>query len=276
MQKIWFITGISSGLGKSLAEMVIQKGDFVIGTFRNASQVEEFNVIYKEKALGLQMDVTKPDEIEKVFQRVTKEFGKLDILVNNAGIGFAGAIEEATLEEAKNIFEVNVFGALKVTQEALPIFRKQGFGHIFQMSSGAGIKASAGFGIYNASKFALEGFSEALADEVRPLGIQVTIVEPGPFRTNFAGSSLVIAQKSIPDYENTAGVFKKKLTEIIHNNQEGDPDKASEILFDLALKPQAPLRLPLGKMVLGGIEAKLESVRTDLENWREVALSAVY
>lgn len=274
--KIWFITGISSGLGKALAQSVIDNGDFVIGTFRQDAQVQAFNEQYKEKALGVLADVTDAKAIGNILRLVVENYGRLDVLVNNAGVGFVGAVEEASMAEAREIFEVNVFGALQVTQLALPIFRKQGFGHIFQISSGSGFKAAAGFGIYNASKFALEGFSEALADEIRPLGIKLTIVEPGPFRTQFAGSSLKQAQNEIGDYAATAGTFRKRLIEVVNNNQEGDPEKGAKIIIDVANLENPPLRLPLGKIVLTAIEAKLESVKKDLENWREVAASAVF
>jgi len=275
-KRIWLITGISSGLGKALAETVMEHGDFVVGTFRKQSQVEEFNKMHEGKGLGLLADVTNTEEVQKIFEIITDKYGRLDVLVNNAGVGFVGAIEEASLAEARAIFEVNVFGALQVTQMALPTFRKQGFGHIFQISSGSDIKASAGFGIYNASKFALEGFSEALADEIKPLGIKMTIVEPGPFRTEFAGTSLMQAHNEIKEYEATAGAFRKKLTEVVHNHQEGHPRKAANIIMEVSNHENPPLRLPLGKIVLGGIEVKLASMQQDLDNWRDVSASAVY
>jgi NAD(P)-dependent dehydrogenase (short-subunit alcohol dehydrogenase family) len=182
-RKIWFITGISSGLGKAIAQTAVEKGDFVIGTFRSQIQADVFNNQHKDEASALKLDITKPKEIQKAFQTIKKQFGKLDVLVNNAGFGFAGAVEEASDKEVRAVFEANFFGTLQVTQAALPIFREQKSGHIIQISSHGGIKAFPGFGIYNASKFALEGFSEALAAEVAPLSIKVTIVEPGPFRT---------------------------------------------------------------------------------------------
>ena len=195
-KKIWLITGISSGLGKSLAEAVINQGDFVIGTFRKDEQVEAFNQKYQDTALGVKVDVTQSADIQKVYQLVIEQFGRLDVLVNNAGVGFAGAVEEASLEEVRSVFEANFFGALEVTQAFLPLFRQQKSGHILQISSHGGIKAFAGFGVYNASKFALEGISEALAQEIAPLGIKLTLVEPGPFRTKFAGSGFILAQNS--------------------------------------------------------------------------------
>lgn len=272
---IWFITGISSGLGKALAQTVIDKGDFVIGTFRNQSQTDTFNIQHKGKALALTLDITMSNEIERAVKLVTEKFGQIDVLVNNAGYGLAGAIEETNSNETREIFEANFFGTLKLTQSFLPFFRKQKSGHIIQISSHGGFKAFAGFGIYNASKFALEGFSEALAQEVAPLGIKVTIVEPGPFRTNFAGIGFKLAQHSISDYNATAGVFKEKIRGV-DGKQEGDPIKAARVIYDITKINKPPLRLPLGKVALLSLTSKLESVKTDLDNYKDIAESVVY
>lgn len=273
--KIWFITGISSGLGKALAQTVMEQGDFVIGTFRNQSQVDDFNNQRKDKALALVLDLTKPEQIDEVFQFVEKKFGRIDVLVNNAGFGFAGAIEEASTEEVRNVFEANFFGTLKLTQTFLPLFREQKNGHIIQISSHGGFKAFAGFGIYNASKFALEGFSEALAQEIAPLGIKLTIVQPGPFRTDFAGTSFKQANTTIVDYANTAGVFREKIKQV-NGKQEGDPEKAAKAIYDISKIENPPLRLPLGKIALLTLKSKLESVSKDLDDFKEVAENCVY
>jgi NAD(P)-dependent dehydrogenase (short-subunit alcohol dehydrogenase family) len=210
-KKIWLITGISSGLGKALAQAVMANGDFVIGTLRQPAQVEAFNRDHDGKGKAMLLDVTDHEAIEKAVAEIKDHFPRIDVLVNNAGVGFIGAVEESSLEEIRQVFEVNVFSVLKMTQEVLPLMRQQGNGHVVQISSQAGIKASAGFGIYNASKFALEGFSEALAQEVAPLGIHVSMVEPGPFRTKFAGAALGQAERVISDYDETAGAFRAKL-----------------------------------------------------------------
>jgi short-subunit dehydrogenase len=273
--KIWFITGISSGLGKALAQTVIEQGDFVIGTFRNQTQADVFNNEHAAKAFGLTMDVTKTNEIEKAFSIIKDKFGKIDVLVNNAGFGFAGAIEETSNEETRAIFEANFFGTLKVTQMALPIFRHQKSGHIIQISSHGGFKAFHGFGIYNASKFAVEGFSEALAQEIAPLGIKLTIVEPGPFRTNFAGDNFRQAEKIIDDYNETAGVFRQRIKGV-DGKQEGDPIKASKAIFDITNLENPPLRLPLGKIAIASLTAKLDSVTKDINDFKTVAESVVY
>ncbi|MCA6440789.1 MAG: oxidoreductase [Sediminibacterium sp.] len=275
VQKIWFITGISSGLGKALAETVIESGDFVIGTFRNQTQSDAFNNQHKDKALALTLDITNPHEIKNTIQLVSDKFSRVDMLVNNAGFGLAGAIEEASIAEVREIFETNFFGTLQLTQAFLPLFRKHKSGHIIQISSHGGFKAFPGFGIYNASKFALEGFSEALAVEVAPLGIKLTIVEPGPFRTNFAGSSFKQAKVIIDDYSTSAGAFRERMKQV-DGKQEGDPIKAAQAIIGITKLDTPPLRLPLGKIAIVSLTAKLESVQNDMDNFRDVAENAVF
>ena len=273
--RIWFITGISSGLGKSIAHAVIEHGDFVVGTFRKQDQVDAFNENYQGKALAYLLDITNKEQIEQVYASLLEKFGRLDILLNNAGYGLAGAIEETSTEETRRLFDANFFGTLALTQTFLPLFRKQRSGHIIQMSSQAGIKATAGFGIYNASKFALEGFSEALSLELAPLGIHVTLVEPGPFRTDFAGSSFHNAENQIADYAATSGVFRERMG-MLSGRQEGDPDKAAKAIIDITSWEKPPLRLPLGKLAVASIQAKLDSVSADLARTKDIAESAVF
>ncbi len=275
MKRRWLITGVSSGLGKALAESVIEQDDFVIGTFRDPVQVTEFENTYQGRARGILMDLSKEKEIETQVAAVMQEFGSIDVLVNNAGVGFVGAVEETSLEEVRGVFEINFFGTLKLTQAVLPYLRKERKGHIVQISSHGGIKAFAGFGIYNASKFALEGFSEALAQEVGPLGIQVTLVEPGPFRTSFAGKGLGMAERVLEDYSETAGAFRSKL-KAVDGKQEGDPYKAAKAIIGVVRNGQPRLRLPLGKVALMTIGMKLESVKADLEAHRKTAAASVY
>ncbi len=273
--KTWFITGISSGLGKALTQTVIEKGDFVIGTFRNKTQADVFNNLHNGEAFAMTLDITKPIEIKKAFGHVSEKFGKVDVLVNNAGFGFAGAIEETSTGETREIFEANFFGTLQLTQTFLPLLRQQKSGHIIQISSHGGFKAFPGFGIYNASKFPLEGFSEALALEVAPLGIKLTIVEPGPFRTNFAGSSFKQADKIIEDYNPTAGAFRERMKQV-DGKQEGDPIKAAQAIIDITKLDKPPLRLPLGKIAIVSLTTKLESVQKDINNYKDIAESVVF
>ena len=273
--RIWFITGISSGLGKALAETVMANGDFAVGTFRKADQAADFNEKNEGKGLGLVMDVTQPENVRACFEVIQSRFGRIDVLVNNAGFGFAGAVEEASDEEIRQVMEANFFGALDVTRQALPMFRQKRSGHIFQISSHGGIKAFPGFGIYNAAKFALEGFSEALAGELAPLGIQLTIVEPGPFRTGFAANAFQEAAVKMDDYQTTAGAFRERMRSV-DGKQEGDPAKAASAIYQVSTLGSPPLRLPLGKVPLATIQTKLDSVQKDLNDWRSVAEAAVF
>ncbi|RIV23981.1 SDR family NAD(P)-dependent oxidoreductase [Fibrisoma montanum] len=274
-RRIWVITGVSSGLGKALAELVMEQGDWVIGTFRQPEQVADFTAANAGRGSALQLDLTRPDQFLKVAQAVERDFGRIDVLVNNAGSGFAGAIEETTDAELRTIFETNFFGPIALTNAFLPLFRRQRSGHIIQLSSHGGVKAFPGFGGYNASKFALEGASEALAAEVAPLGIRVSIVEPGPFRTAFAGAGFGQAAQRLADYEPTAGAFRERMAQV-HGRQEGDPAKAAEAIWQLSLQEKPPLRLPLGRIALASITSKIESLRQDVEASRDVASRAVF
>lgn len=274
-RRIWLITGISSGIGQALAKAVMATGDFVIGTFRRPEQVDEFNATHAGQGLARLLDLTQPDQIRAVAQTITDQFGRLDVLVNNAGYGLAGAVEETTDDEIRAVFEANFFGTVALTRVLLPLFRRQRSGHIVQLSSHSGFKGFAGFGIYGASKFALEGLSEALAAEVAPLGIRVTIVEPGPFRTNFAGTSFRQAAERIADYDGTAGVFRDRM-EQVNGQQEGDPAKAADAILQITRLDNPPLRLPLGKIALNTLTTKLAAVQHDLDTWRDMAASATY
>ncbi|PRX56543.1 oxidoreductase [Flagellimonas meridianipacifica] len=274
-KRVWLITGISSGLGKALTNRVMNSGDFVVGTFRKENQVNAFNTANTGRGFAYRLDITDHLGIENMANNIKNEFGRIDVLVNNAGVGFIGAIEESSMEETRQVFEANFFGALKMTQEVLPMMREQKVGHIIQISSHGGLKAFAGFGVYNASKFALEGFSEALAQEVEPLNIKVSLVEPGPFRTEFASSKLPEAKRMISDYDSTAGAFRDKLKGV-DGKQEGDPEKAAQAIYDLVNSQNPPLRLPLGTTALMTIGMKLHSVRTDLEENRSIAESVVF
>jgi len=274
-RRIWVITGVSSGLGKALAELVMEQGDWVIGTFRQPEQVADFTAANAGRGSALQLDLTRPDQFLEVAQAVERDFGRIDVLVNNAGSGFAGAIEETTDAELRTIFETNFFGPVALTNAFLPLFRQQRSGHIIQLSSHGGVKAFPGFGGYNASKFALEGASEALAAEVAPLGIRVSMVEPGPFRTAFAGAGFGQAAQRLADYEPTAGAFRERMAQV-HGRQEGDPVKAAEAIWQLSLQEKPALRIPLGRIALASITSKIESLRQDMEASRDVASRAVF
>lgn len=276
MQKIWFITGVSSGLGQELAAAAIGAGHKVAATFRREDQARAFSAQHGESGLGLVMDVTNEAQIKTGVQQAVAHFGRIDVLVNNAGYGTIGALEEFGMEEIRQQFDTNFFGAVALTKEVLPIMRQQGSGHILAISSGAGFKATAGFGVYNSSKFALEGFAEALAQEVASFGIKVTIVQLGPFRTQFAGTSVKLAQHRMPEYERTPVAQMYHYIERANGKQEGDPQKAAQVLVRFVEEGNNTLRLPLGKSVLQAIRAKLQSVHSDLEANEAIAVSTVY
>jgi NAD(P)-dependent dehydrogenase (short-subunit alcohol dehydrogenase family) len=276
MAKTWFITGASSGLGEALSQAVLAAGDSVVATFRRPEQAEAFSREAKENGMGLVLDVTHTADISKALQEAKNKFGRIDVLVNNAGYGTIGAIEEFNLDEIREQMETNFFGAVAVTKEALPLMREQGGGHIIQISSQSGFRASAGFGIYNASKFALEGFSEALAQEVQPFGIKVVIVEPGPFRTQFLGSSVKTPQQTLDAYSKTAVAQMYQYMERMNGKQEGDPEKAARAIVDYIHNNREPLRLPLGKTTIQGMRAKLASVEKDITANEAISVSTVF
>jgi len=275
MAKIWFVTGASSGLGEALTTEILQRGDTVVATFRKAEQASLFTQQSGSDGLGLVLDVTNEAQRKSAVQQAIQQFGKIDVLVNNAGYGTVGAIEEFSLEEIRQQMEANFFGAVALTKEVLPLMRENGSGHIVQISSQSGFRASGGFGVYNASKFALEGFSEALAQEVAPFGIRVVIVEHGPFRTKFAGSSMKLAQQRIEAYAKTPVAQMYQYIQRIDGTQEGDPLKGARAIVDYVHNGNKELRLPLGRAAVQGIKAKLASVQADVAANEAIALSTL-
>lgn len=276
MAKTWFITGASSGFGKELVQAVLSKGDNVAATFRQQEQATSFSEQNRENGLGIVMDVTNEEQIKSGIQSALARFGHIDVVVNNAGYGTIGAIEEFSLEEIRAQMDTNFFGAVAVTKEFLPVMRQQRSGHIVQISSQAGFRAAAGFGVYNASKFALEGFSEALAQEVAPFGLKVTIVEPGPFRTEFLAGSMKAAQQKIEAYQSTPVGGMYKYVESQNGKQEGDPVKAAQAIVDYVYSENKALRLPLGKAPVQAIRMKIAQVEADLKANEAIAVSTVY
>jgi NAD(P)-dependent dehydrogenase (short-subunit alcohol dehydrogenase family) len=276
MEKVWFVTGVSSGFGSELAKVIIARGDKVVGTFRKEDQASSFSQQHNGDGLGVVLDVTEIEKIPVVLQQAINKFGRIDVLVNNAGYGTIGAIEEFSLEEIREQMETNFFGAISVTKAALPVLRQQGSGHIVQISSQSGFRATAGFGVYNASKFALEGFSEALAQEVIPFGIKVVIVEPGPFRTQFLSGSLKMPKNKIALYQKGPVAQMYQYQEKMNGKQEGDPVKGAKAIVDYVHNNNEPLRLPLGKVTIQGLRAKLASVEKDIAANEQIAVSTVF
>jgi len=272
-KKVWFITGVSSGLGRTLALEAAKSGALVIGTARKAAQAEEFSALVEGKTFGKVLDVNDHGRVKAVMQEVVDEYGRVDVLVNNAGYGLVGALEETSMEESRAQMETNFFGALAVTQAVLPSMRAAGRGHIFQISSIAGMVGAPGLSLYDASKHALEGVSEALAAEVNPLGIHVTIVEPGPFRTKWAGANMVQAKEQMECYAATAGTMRENLAKL-DGNQPGDPVRAAQLLISISEHEKPPLRLPLGAKAVAAISGKLDRVRDEIDAFRTQCLGA--
>lgn len=273
--KIWLITGVSSGLGRALALQAAQNGDIVYGTVRKSDQIVEFNDLVHGKTFGIELDVNDHRQIGPVITHILDQFGRIDILVNNAGYGLFGAIEEVSMEEARQQMETNFFGALAVTQAVLPIMRNQRSGHIIMISSMSGVRANSGTGLYNASKFALEGMSEALALEIKPLNIHLTLVEPGPFRTEWAGASAIRSVKRIDDYNASSGERINYLNSI-NGKQPGDPVKGAKAIIKVVNSENPPLRLALGKPAVDAIRDKLQSVESEIAAWEAVSLDTEF
>jgi NAD(P)-dependent dehydrogenase (short-subunit alcohol dehydrogenase family) len=273
--KIWLITGCSRGLGRALAEAVVASGARLIATARDAHTLDALEKLAPDRVQTLSMDVNDEAEVRAGVTRAVAAFGRVDVLVNNAGYGLLGAVEEVSDSEARAQMETNVFGALRVTRALLPYLREQGGGHILNISSVAGIVSTPGLGLYNASKYALEGYSEALALELAPMGIRVTVVEPGPFRTDWAGSSMAQAARTLDAYDATAGATAR-LLKSYSGRQPGDPEKAAAAMLKVVESDKPPLRLPLGEMAVTRIRSKLAAQLAELDAWEKVALDTAF
>ncbi|WP_144112959.1 oxidoreductase [Paraburkholderia sp. BCC1886] len=270
---VWLITGCSTGFGRELARLVLERGWRAVVTARDPSKVKDIAEAHGDRALVLALDVTKPKDIENVVAQAEKHFGRIDALVNNAGYGYLAAIEEGEDDEVRAMFETNVFGLVDMTKAVLPIMRAQHSGLIVNVSSIGGIASFAATGYYHATKYAVEGLSESLATEVKPLGIGVLLVEPGPFRTNWAGPSIKQSATVIDDYKGTAGE-RRQQTEARSGKQAGDPVRAAQAIIDAALSDNPPLRLLLGKTALELARKKLDFLRGDFDAWEATTIGA--
>ena len=270
--RVWFITGASRGFGALIAEAALAAGDAVVATARDPSSVTA-RLGSHERLLATRLDVTSEAEAHEAAGQAVKKFGRIDILVNNAGYGLLGAIEEASAAETSKLFSTNVFGLLGVTRAVLAHMRRQRAGHIINVSSVGGYTGYPGWGVYGATKFAVEGITEALAGEVAPLGIKVTVVEPGFFRTDFLDeTSLSRTAQHIEDYSESVGKTRSLAADFNHA-QRGDPRKLATAFIALANAKNPPLRLPLGSDTVERIEAKNAFVAKELAAWREIATS---
>ncbi|MGY0460425.1 oxidoreductase [Kitasatospora sp. cg17-2] len=273
---IWFVTGASRGLGAAIVREALGRGHGVIATAREASAVVEAYPDAPDGLLAVDADVTEPAQLAVAVEAGLARFGRIDVVVNNAGYGLVGAVEETSDRAVRDLFDVNVFGVLNTLRATLPTLRHQRSGHVLNIGSVGGFATAPAAGLYGASKFALEGISEALHGELAPLGIRVTIVEPGGFRTDFlGGSSLRTEPASIADYTEGAGPVREALARY-DGHQPGDPVKAARAVVDLADLAEPPLRLQLGADAVERVEAKLELVRRELDRWRDVALSTSF
>lgn len=267
---VWFITGASSGFGRAFTKYALEQGYRVVATARKREAIEPLAAQHPARILILPMDVNNRAQIDEAVRQAIEHFGSIDVLINNAGYGIVGAVEETPEEELRALMDTNFFGAVAVTRALLPHLRRQGRGAIVNISSLGGQLSMSGFGAYSASKFALEGISEALAQELKPLGVKVLIVEPGQFRTNLAGAGMRYMPE-IDAYGATAGPTRE-FARTSDGTQFGDPHKAARAI-DLALRdPKTPLRLQLGQDAVDMIRAHAETMLTDMKQWEALAV----
>ncbi|OLT05027.1 short-chain dehydrogenase/reductase [Pseudonocardia sp. CNS-004] len=269
---VWFITGCSTGLGRALAGHVLRRGWRAAVTARDPQTVADLVNAHGDRAIALPLDVTDPEQVSAAVTCAEEVFGRIDVLVNNAGYGYLAAIEEGEDAQVRALFEANVFGAVSVTKALLPGMRARRSGHVVAISSLGGLAAFGATGYYHATKFALEGLSESLAAEVGPLGIGVTIVEPGAFRTNWSGPSMEQSAIRIDDYAETAG-RRREATLATYGSQPGDPARAAEAIVAALEADAPPLRLVLGTAALQVARGKLDALQRTFTEWEHLSLS---
>lgn len=270
---VWLISGCSSGIGRALAEVVLQSGYRVALTARNPATVEDLRAQYPQHSIALALDVTDAAQVTGVVAQVEQHFGRIDVLVNNAAYGYLAAIEEGEDAQVRAMFETNFFGALALIKAVLPAMRKRRDGCIINVSSQAGLMAKPSTGYYSTSKYALEAMSEALAEEVKTLGIRVSAIEPGPFRTDWSGRSLKQTATPIDDYANTVGA-RRAMVAAADGKQPGDPVRAAKAIVQVAEMAEPPLNLLLGRIVLDTYRGKLAGIQKSLDQWQSLTLGA--
>ncbi len=270
---VWFITGCSTGLGRALALAVLEHGHRAVVTARNLAQVQDIVSAYPKTSLAAQLDVAAYGQIDRAVTAAEGAFGRIDVLVNNAGYGYLAAVEEGEEEEIRAMFETNFFGLAALVRRVLPGMRTRGRGHIINISSVGGLIGNPSAGYYNATKFAVEGLSEALAKEVEPLGLHVTVIEPGPFRTDWAGRSLKKPRQSIAAYAATAGARRAQISGY-SGKQAGDPARAAQAIIRVVESPAPPMNLVLGKDGLKRVHDKLDKFSDSLRQWESTSAGA--
>ncbi len=271
-KRVWFITGASRGLGALIAKAALADGNAVVAAGRNVAAIVE-RLGESPALLPVALDVTDAAQAKAAVEAAVEKFGGIDVLINNAGFGLLAAVEESSDADVRRMYDTNVFGLLNVTRAVLPVMRKQRSGHVINMSSIGGYRSGAGFGVYCSTKFAVEGITEALHAELKPLGIHATVVEPGYFRTDFLdGSSLVVGKEIIGDYDDTSGNVRRIAVDLNHN-QPGDPEKLAMAVVTLVDAQTPPVRLPLGTDTLKAIAEKNAFVTTETQTWKALSQS---
>jgi len=272
MQKTWFITGAGRGLGAEIAKAALRAGDIVVAAGRQRAAVSDRLGPDSERLLSVELDVNNEAQAQAAVDAAVARFGTIAVLVNNAGYGQLGLFEETTVQDAQAQFGTNLFGVFSVTRAVLPVMRAARQGRIFNVSSLAGMRGVAFGSLYCASKFALEGFSESLAQEIAPFGIRVTIVEPGPFRTDFlSAESIRFGAHAVADYDDRRAALQTSF-EQRNGKQPGDPVKLAEAVVQLAGEPEPPLRFVAGSIAVDSISAKLVEMQTELDHWRPLSV----
>jgi len=271
--RVWFITGASTGFGRLLTEELLRRGERVVATARKQETVADLEAQYAEQTLALALDVTRPDQIAAGVEAAIARFGRIDVLVNNAGYGVSGAVEEVAEDEFLPMFETNILGLIRMTKAVVPHLRKQRSGHILNLSSIGGLIATPGVTYYNTSKFAVEGFTDGLAGEMEPLGVSVTAIEPGPFRTEFLGRSKTVAANQIADYAESAGKSREYF-ETQSGKQTGDPQKAIEAMIAVVDAPNPPRNLLLVRSAYERFRGRLAAWDRNLTEWEATSIGA--
>jgi NAD(P)-dependent dehydrogenase (short-subunit alcohol dehydrogenase family) len=272
---VWFVTGCSTGFGRELARAVLARGWRCIATARNKASLDDLAPEAGDRLLPVSLDVTDAAQIEAAVAAAHKQFGAIDVLVNNAGYGYQSSIEEGEEREIRAQFDANAFGLFAVTRAVLPVMRAQRNGHVINITSVAGLVGFPGSGYYAASKHAVEGFSDALLAEVGPLGIKVTCVEPGPFRTDWAGRSLIQTPSHIADYADTAAARMARTAQG-SGNQPGDPVRAAQAMIRITEAEKPPRHLVLGAFGVDAVANRLRAALAEIEAWREVSVGTDY
>ncbi|WP_018885814.1 oxidoreductase [Paenibacillus massiliensis] len=272
--KVWFITGCSTGFGRYIAKQAIASGYKVVVTARNVEQIKDITAGNEDSTLALPLDVTRQDQIESAVAATMEKFGRIDVLVNNAGIGYFSSVEESVEEETRKMFEINFWGLMHVTNAVLPYMRAQKSGHIINFSSIGGLTSFPTLGYYHATKYAVEGISESLSQELAPFNIHVTLIEPSSFRTDWGGRSSVKTDTTIPELkESIVGQMLQSIDQMA-GQEAGDPAKAAEAVIQVVETPTPPLRLLLGQMAYQAATHKFTNLLASIEEWKETTINA--